>query len=164
MPVIRSFIARLKAAALDDRGNTLVEFAFAGPVIILLVVGAYDHGSAYMESLRLTGAARAGAQEALFDPNDWQNADRLRRAALEDHAGYALSDAQMSAYPVAAAANTFCACPDGSTVGCSTLCSGAAPQRLVRMTLTTTHDVILPYPWASGGSFGLSQDAVVRVR
>lgn len=162
--MVRAIAMNLRRIAKDRGGNTLVEFALAAPVVVLMVVGAYDHGGAYVESLRLTGAARAGAQEALYDPNDWQNADRLRRAALEDHAGHALSDAQMSSYPVSATANMFCACADGSTVACSTQCSGTAPHRLVRMTLSTSHDVILPYPWAGGGSLDLSQNAVVRVR
>lgn len=160
----RRIFRRFRGLAANDRGNVLVEFGLAAPVVLLLVVGAYDHGSAYVESLKMTGAARAGAQEALYEPNDWQNAARLERAALEDHAGHPLTDAQIAAYPVTAAAITFCACADGSTVGCSTQCSGAAPNRLVRMTLSTTHDVILTYPWASGGSFDLQQEAVVRVR
>ena len=162
--MLRRIASRINRAAGCDSGNALVEFGIAAPVVILLVVGAYDHGSAYMESLRLTGAARAGAQEALFEPKDWQNQTRLRRAALEDHAGHALSDSEMSAYPVAAAATPFCACADGSAVACSALCSGAAPERLVRMTLSTSHGLILPYPWATGRSLDLQQDAVVRVR
>jgi Flp pilus assembly protein TadG len=155
---IRGSLAR------SDEGNALVEFGLTLPVILALVVGAYDYGSAYVENLRLVGAARAGAQEAMFEPTDWQNTGRMERAALEDHAGYALTDAQIASYPVTASANPYCACPDGTVVGCSTLCSGVAPYRMVELTLSTNHNVVLPYPWVTSGSIGLSQDATVRVR
>lgn len=160
----RGFGSPLARLALNERGNSIVEFGLAAPVIILLVIGAYDHGSAYLDSLRMTGAARAGAQEALYEPNDWQNDARLERAALEDYAGHALTDAEMAASDVSAVASTFCACADGTTVACTTLCAGDAPLRFVRMSLSRTHAVSLPYPWAPGGTFDLQQDAVVRVR
>ena len=148
----------------DERGNALVEFAIAAPFVLLLVVGAYDHGAAFVDSLRMTGAARAGAQEALFEPNDWQNNARLEQAALEDYAGHALTSAQMASSPVAAVATTFCACADGTTLACTSQCGTEPPFRFVRMRLSRSHSVSMPYPWAPGGSFDLAQEAVVRVR
>ena len=45
-------------------GSSAVEFGLTAPILVLLAFGAYDYGSAYVESVRLNGAARAGAPQA----------------------------------------------------------------------------------------------------
>ena len=49
------------------KGNTAVEFGLTMPLLVLLAFGAIDYGSAYVEGVRLNGAARAGAQQAQFN-------------------------------------------------------------------------------------------------
>ncbi|HEV2388212.1 MAG TPA: TadE family protein [Candidatus Acidoferrales bacterium] len=53
-------------------GSQLVEFALALPILLLLVVGIWDFGSAYVMKDKLTNAAREGARitvsNSLADP------------------------------------------------------------------------------------------------
>lgn len=156
------FGARLRACR---KGNSSVEFGLTLPFLILLVFGAIDYGSAYVEGVRLTGAARAGAQYPLYDPTDWDNTDVVEEAALEEYAGHPLTQSEMQSFPVSAVATTFCACTDGTTLACSSTCAGGeTPGRFVRVRLSRDVPQTLPYPWVSNGQFTVVRDAVVRAR
>jgi hypothetical protein len=142
-----------------------VEFAFTVPIMVLLAFGAYDYGSAYIEGIRLTGAARAGTQQALYDPTVWADTAGARRAALEEYVGHALTDDEIQALAVSATADAFCGCSDGTTLSCSGTCpGGSSAGRFLRVTLNTAVPLILPYPWISNGEFNLAREAVVRAR
>lgn len=144
-------------------GNAAIEFALILPIVVLLAFGAYDHGSAYIEGVRLTGAARAGAQQALYDPAVWDDTSGAERLALEEYVGHALTDAQILALNVSAAANTFCGCSDGTTLACSGTCPGGdRAGRFLRVALSTAVPVILPYPWVPSGEIDVDREAVVR--
>jgi len=54
-------------------GNVGVEFALVLPFLLMLTVGAYDFGQGFIEKLRLTSAARAGAQFALYNADKLEN-------------------------------------------------------------------------------------------
>jgi len=58
------------------RGNASVELAFILPFLLLLATGSYDLGRAFIEKLRLNGAARAGTQYALQLGDTSQDASR----------------------------------------------------------------------------------------
>lgn len=147
------------------RGNSAIEFTWIVPILILVTFGAFDYGSAYVESLRLNGAARAGAQEALYDPLNWNDTARLEQAALEEYVGHGLTSDQVEALPVLAAASAFCACTAGATMACSDVCPGGdTPGRFVQVTLTRGVPLTLPYPWSSGGEVSVQGETVVRVR
>ncbi len=45
-----------------ERGSQLLEFALTVPILLLLVVGAWDFGSAFVLKEKLTNAAREGAR------------------------------------------------------------------------------------------------------
>ena len=138
-------------------GNGAIEFALCAPIMVLFAFGAYDYGSAYIEGIRLTGAARAGAQQVLHNPTWWTETTGAKQAALEEYVGHALTTGEIQALAVSAAANTFCGCSDGTTLACSGSCPGGDPAgRFLRVTLTTTLPLILPYPWSSNGQFDLA--------
>lgn len=169
MTAMRNGLARLARHRLGlrecCRGNSAIEFALAAPILILLAFGAFDYGSAYVESLRLNGAARAGAQVALYDPLNWDDTARLEQSALEEYAGRGLTSDEVEALPVSAAADAFCACTAGAPLACSDVCPGGdAPGRFVQVTLTRGVPLTLPYPWASGGEVAVQGATVVRVR
>lgn len=146
-------------------GNASVELALSVPIMVLVAFGAYDYGGAYIEGIRLTGAARAGAQQALSDPTDWDNTAVAQQAALEEYVGHALTQSEIQALSVAAAASTFCGCSDGLTLSCSDSCpGGGSPGRFMRVTLSTAVPLTLPYPWSENGQFNLAREAVVRAR
>lgn len=164
-----TWFARLGAAARHvgraGGGNAAIEFAFAAPILIALGLGAFDYGRAYVESVRLSGAAREGAQKALYDPSNWQDDGLIEQAALEEYVGHGLTPDQMSVLPVSATSQAFCACQNGADLGCSGTCpDGSLPGQFVRVTLTRSVPLSLPYPWASGGTTATGGKAVVRVR
>ena len=164
-----TWFARLGAAMRSIErscsGNAAIEFAFAAPILIALTFGAFDYGRAYVESVRLSGAAREGAQKALYEPSKWEDDELIEQADLEEYVGHALTTAEMSMLSVAATSQAFCACQNGADLVCSGTCpDGSLPGRFVRVTLTRSVPLTLPYPWASDGTAATAGEAVVRVR
>lgn len=147
------------------RGNSAVEFGLAVPFLVLLAFGAFDYGRAYAESVRLNGAARAGAQQSLYDSNAWENTDLAEQSALEEYAGHALTPDEIAAMAVTAAGSAFCACTAGATVACSATCpGGSSPGQFVSVAMSTTVPLTLPYPWEGSDELTVDGQAVVRVR
>src|SRR5579884_2980079 len=52
-----------------SRGSQLLEFAFALPFLMLLVVGIWDFGSKFALKQKLTNAARQGARIVISTPS-----------------------------------------------------------------------------------------------
>ena len=98
------------------KGSTAVEFSLTAPILVLLAFGAYDYGSAYVEGVRLNGAARAGAQQALYNAQDWENTDQMEQTALEEYVGHVLTPEEVALMSVSATAEAFCACTAGATL------------------------------------------------
>ena len=147
------------------KGNTAIEFGLVAPILILLAFGAFDYGSAYVEGVRLNGAARAGAQQALYNAQDWQNTAQMEQSALEEYVGHALTQDEIDAMSVSATANAFCACTAGVTLACTATCPGGeTPGQFVSVTLNNATPLTLPYPWAGGDTVPVEGQAVVRVR
>ena len=64
-----------RAAKPDQRGQALVEFAFGGVVLLILLTGLLDLSRAFHYTIGLNGAARAGARHgAYFVATGAQNA------------------------------------------------------------------------------------------
>lgn len=57
----RKFARRLRAVD-GDRGAALVEFAFVGPLLILLVIGMAEFGLAFKDRLTISSVTQAGAR------------------------------------------------------------------------------------------------------
>ena len=165
--MIRSsrFRAAVRGVTACGKGNIAVEFGMAAPILVLLAFGAFDYGSAYVEKVRLNGAARAGAQQALYNSQDWQNTGQMEQVALEEYVGHALTQTEIDAMSLSATANAFCACTAGLTVACTDTCPGGdSPGQFVSVTLNNATPLTLPYPWASGDTVPVDGQAVVRVR
>jgi len=149
----------------DSRANSAIEFGLAAPILVALGLGAFDYGSAYVEGVRLSGAARAGAQQALYDVDNWQDDALIEKTALEEYAGHPLTQSEMSTMSVSATSLAFCACQAGAELDCSATCpDGSSPGSFVRVSLSRSVPLTLPYPWESSGSTPVAGQAVVRVR
>ena len=149
----------------DSRANAGIELALTAPILIALGFGAFDYGSAYVEGIRLSGAARAGAQQALYDVRNWQNDGLIEQSALEEYAGHPLTQSEMSTMSVSATSLAFCACQAGADLDCSATCpDGSSPGSFVRVSLSRSVPLTLPYPWESSHSTAVVGEAVVRVR
>lgn len=64
----RGVAGRWPAAGRSEIGAQLVEFAIAVPILLLLVVGVWDFGSALLLKQKLTNAAREGARVMVSTP------------------------------------------------------------------------------------------------
>jgi Flp pilus assembly protein TadG len=145
-------------------GNTAVEFSLTMPLLVLLAFGAFDYGSAYVEGVRLNGAARAGVQHSLYDSSTWGDTDQAEQSALEEYVGHALTPEEVAAMSVSATADAFCACTAGVTLACTASCpDGSSPGQFVRVSMTRAVPLTLPYPWANGSQVTVDGQAVVRV-
>jgi Flp pilus assembly protein TadG len=146
------------------KGNTAVEFSLTMPLLVLLAFGAFDYGSAYVEGVRLNGAARAGVQQSLYDSSTWGDTDQAEQSALEEYVGHALTPDEVAAMSVSATADAFCACTAGPTLACTATCAdGSSPSQFVRVSMTRAVPLTLPYPWANGSQVTVDGQAVVRV-
>ena len=117
------------AAALRGRkGVSALEFGLVAPVLILVLLGAFDLGNALQQSIRLESAARAGAQHAFAYPGDEAGITAAVRANL---AGW--SDVVVQR-PV-----RVCRCPDGAAVDCSVgTCGGGTGVPITSISVTVT--------------------------
>lgn len=159
---LRNLALRLPGAR---EANVSVEFAAATPVLLLLALGGYDYGRAYTEEIRMRGAARAGAQHALYEPANWAESTTIERIALEDYAGRALTADEIAGLSVGATTNSYCACTGGAEVLCSATCpDGSSPGRFLQVRLTGSVPLTFPYPWTAGDQAAVAGEAVVRVR
>lgn len=93
-------------------GVGAVEFALMLPILVLLMVAVADFGLAVNEKMRLTTAARAGAQAAY--------------KASGDTAGVVVAVQQASGLDAAAitiASQKSCGCMSGAAVACDGTCA-----------------------------------------
>jgi Flp pilus assembly protein TadG len=104
---------RLKDLWADRRGNFAIEFALALPVLLLLLAGLLDLGRLSIEKSALLQGAREGAQYGILAPSDTANIQTTAQNAT------GISGAT-------ATASTFCECVSGTSVACTSSCTGGA--------------------------------------
>lgn len=104
---------------MNERGQSITEFAVLAPVLILLLVAALDIGRAYNAYVSLTNAAREGASYGAL--NDPQGATYL--ADVKNHA--------------VAEAGSITISPGNVTVACTpSPCSTAHNGDQIRVTIS----------------------------
>ncbi len=117
----------------EERGAVAVEFAFATPLLLLLLSGAIDFGLALNQSSSLTSAARAGAQYGMRFPSDSEGiAQAVTKAVNYDPATLTITS------------QLTCECADGSAVACTDTCGGAAPRSFVTVNVSMPYSSPLP--------------------
>ncbi|MDA8233114.1 MAG: pilus assembly protein [Magnetospirillum sp.] len=144
----RAPLVRLAACR---RGVAAVEFALAAPILLVLVLGLADFGMATNERMRLTSAARAGAQYAMGNPTDSAG---TRQATLA--AANGLNSGTVSV-------TLSCGCNDGSTITCGGTCPTSAPWTYVTVTVAENYALLVTYP-GIGNSVALSASASLRTQ
>ena len=131
-----------------------METALLFPVMLLLCCGTMDFARVVYAGIEIAGAARAGVQFGAFTPGNSGNTSGMTQAALADAADLGSS--------VTASASNFCTC-SGSTVACSSTCSGGAPDGYVSVTANYTFNSVIPYP-GMPRTVSLSRTAKMRVQ
>jgi Flp pilus assembly protein TadG len=126
----------------DRSGNIMLEFALALPVLALLVVGLLDLGRYSLQKSAMLQGARAGAQYGILDYSSATNVNTTAQNAT-------------GLTGVTASTSWFCECVSGTTVACTTTCSGGATiKRYVTVSTTKAFDSVLNVATLSFGSFG----------
>lgn len=137
------------------KGAVAVEFALLVPIMVLLLTAVTDIGITAYESMRVQGAAEAGAQYAA--KNVWDPAAIAAVVTTASGGGISASPAPMQ----------FCACPDSgglAAIDCADTCPGGLPPgRYAEVSAALDHETILPYPGLPS-PLTLTGRAVVRLQ
>jgi len=100
-----------------QRGQALVEFALALPLLLILVLGVLEFGRAFQTKIVLTNAAREGTHYFIYDPEDSGSFTNTIAATVAEanNSGVRItpSDVTVHCYVGATVDDT---CPAGSTV------------------------------------------------
>lgn len=80
----------------DERGVTLVEFAFVAPVLLLFLMGIFDIAHALYLRTTLEGAMQRGAREATLE----RSATASAQAAIDQHIAESMSNLSFGERPV----------------------------------------------------------------
>lgn len=132
----------LRRLAPQESGNVLVEFALAVPVLCLMLGGGFDLGRYVLQRSALVQGARAGAHYAVYNVNDSANINATAQTAT------GLSG-------VTATNTKFCECVTGTSVSCSTTCSGGStPKTYVTVTTTKAYSSVVASSKMDFGMFG----------
>ena len=126
----------------DNRGNIVIEFALALPVLFLLLAGLLDLGRFALQKSSLLQGAREGAQYGMVNSSDSSgiNSTAVNATALTG---------------VTASHSVFCECVNGTSVSCTTTCNaGVNLKTYVTVTTTKAFSSFLTPSTLSFGSFG----------
>jgi Flp pilus assembly protein TadG len=104
-----------------SRGQSLVEFALALPIILLLFMGIFDFGRAIFAYNTVSNAARDGARVAIVDQRTTAGVSNAAQAAADQATGLGLNPADANQVRVQYLQPDLSgACPSawGEWVGC----------------------------------------------
>jgi hypothetical protein len=127
-----------KSGSRSQRGQSLVEVAFAVPILLLLMVGLIEVGRFAYFAVLVSNAAHAGAQygaQSLITAND--------KAGITSAAQ---NDGQIPGIPMTVTPTQWCGCRSNALGGCPS--GGACPNPLVYVKVVATEDVdsLFSYP------------------
>jgi Flp pilus assembly protein TadG len=135
---MKHLFAALRCCGVDRAGAALVEFALIAPVLISLLGGAVDLGSAIALSLRVENAARTGAQYVTRKPSDTSGAQTVAVGTLTGVSGASVVvGAMVCQCPAAGSAN------GGAVVACTSTCATGMAQ-YITVTATALFTPIFP--------------------
>jgi Flp pilus assembly protein TadG len=136
---MRSIVRRLDGSRLTEHsgGNIIIEFALALPIIFLLLAGMLDLGRYGLQKSAMLQGAREGAQYGVIAYTDSTNINTTAQNAT-------------GLTGVTATNSVFCECVSGTTISCTSTCSGGtSPRRYITVTTSRTFT-----PMVSSLSFG----------
>jgi Flp pilus assembly protein TadG len=130
---LRYFLRRL---SVDRRGNLVIEFALALPILLLLLAGLLDLGRYSLQKSSALQGAREGAQYGSLFPADSGNINTTAQNATGLSGATAVNE-------------VFCECSSspGTAVSCTATpnpCSSpAVRKKYVKVTVTAAFDSVL---------------------
>lgn len=135
-----------------ESGAGAVELALALPMLVVMMLGIADLSLAVNEKMRLTAAARSGAQWAYGHSGETGGV----AAAVTQASG-------LDATAITTATTSFCGCSGGANVACDATCDdGNGRREYVTITVSESWSPTLNLPGL--GSIELSGTATLRVK
>jgi Flp pilus assembly protein TadG len=139
---------RIGRSFLGSDGTAIVEFAFAAPILVTLVLGIADLGLLAARSAALEGATRVGAEYARN--NSTCQADISGSSCITGIKNAMQNSGSFSpAITFPSDPSPSCECDDGTSITCGTTCVGAGkvPNRvLITVTASQAYTPILSWP------------------
>lgn len=121
----------------SQSGSSLVELAFALPILLLILMGVVDFGRAYYFANEVEGAAHAGAVYGSQFPTNTTNMVSAAKANAPDVSG------------IGATASYGCECQDGTNASASCTATPSCTKNIVyyvTVTATASFHPLLPWP------------------
>jgi Flp pilus assembly protein TadG len=129
----------------DSSGNVMIEFALASPILVLLMVSMLDVGRYSLQKSAMLEGARAGAQYGMSSVSASGESTNINTTA---QTATGLSG-------VTATNTVFCECVSGTTVACSTTCTGGNTlKRYITVNTTKSFSSVLSGSSINFGAFG----------
>jgi Flp pilus assembly protein TadG len=132
-------------------GTVVTEFAFAAPILVLVVVGIADLGRLAANTAALEGATRVGAEYARNNLTcQSEIAGSSCATGIENAMQNSGNFSPALTFPTSSPTfSVSCQCDDGSSITCGTTCVGAGktPNRLlITVTATQAYTPIISWP------------------
>lgn len=153
-----------------DSGQSLLEFVFLLPILLLLAIGVVELGRAAAFTIAVNNAATAGVEYGSQNEAKAQDLTGMQNAATQD-----INAGSFTFGTVSAIAANGCICDPGTGISCSypvtglTACQNiaCAPDNIivecVQVTTHGTWNALLHYPGLPA-SYQANGEAVMRVR
>jgi Flp pilus assembly protein TadG len=126
----------------DEEGAIAVEWALVAGFLGLLILGAFNYGTAALHKMEMANAVRAGLQYAVvrkpIQGDTSQIVNTVQTAAPTDKTGTRAVTVSM-----------FCRCNDGSSSSCTGNCTSGDPQTFISILMTEDYYSLIKLPFAS---------------
>jgi Flp pilus assembly protein TadG len=148
---------RRQGLAGSNDGTVSVELALITIFLATLAVGSFDMARFGIEKVRVTNAARAGAQYAIHADDAELNQTAIEQAVRDD----ANDDANELTVTVGA---PYCSCPGAGVLTCSSTCAdGLYAPEYIDVTVQGQIDFLFDYPGLPP-NFPISATSSMRLR
>lgn len=135
-------------------GNVVIEMAVIAPVLVFMALGAFDFGMAYSVQTSYEAAVRAGYEYAFIDSSSLTAVKSRVLANLD-------ASTLEPDYPQV---TEVCECTDGTSVSCTSTCSGVAPNHYVDVKVRGKHTLAFDWPFLADNAVYLERDGRVQVK
>lgn len=136
-----------------EQGVGAVEFALTLPILVALMVAVADFGLAANEKMRLSSAARAGAQAAYRASGDTAGVSTAVRLA-----------SGLDAARLTIVSQNFCGCMTGGAAACDSACAdGNGLRTYVSVSVSETWEPLIVSTFMDA-PITLTGSAVLRVK
>lgn len=141
------------ALARQTDGNVALEFAFAAPVLLVVLLGILDLGLRVHHASALQSIARATVQYAAINPTDTMGIEAVAKEASALDPG-----------TISVSSSEFCECGGGGTADCTTPCGdGTTSRRFVSVVVSHDYASLVSY-FTAAGTEEMTAEATLRTR